>query len=210
MKIQWLGHASFKIKSKEVVIYIDPYAGEEGYYLEKADIILISHFHYDHCSLEKIRKISTEETMIWGTKEVASEIHGCIVLIPGQPISTMGIKVTAVPAYNTAKRFHPRGFAIGFLIEIEKKIIYFISDSDVIPEMVKIKADILLIPVGGTYTMNAREAVKVVQDIKPRVAIPMHYGSVVGNIDDAELFKELAETDETEVTILSPSMELEI
>lgn len=191
MEIIWLGHASFKIKTDGGVIYIDPYFGE---YNEKADIILISHGHYDHSSMEKIGSVRTDDTVILTTAEVASTIHGAIAMTAGQIEEIEGVKVEAVNAYNINKNFHPKGYGLGFVVEAEGKRIYFAGDTDRIPEMKSVKADIVLLPVGGTYTMNSSEAAMAVLDVKPKIAIPMHYGSgIVGTIEDAEVFKEKVE-----------------
>ena len=190
MEIKWLGHASFEIKVNEKVIYIDPYFGE---YKDKADIILISHGHYDHSSAEKVEDVMVDDTIILTTKDVASQLDGTAMSI-GDKKEIDDIKIEAVPAYNIGKSFHPKGSGLGFIIEADKKKVYFAGDSDLIPEMKKIKADVVLLPVGGTYTMNAEEAAEAVLAIRPNIAIPMHFGSgIVGTIDDAELFKEKVE-----------------
>ncbi len=208
MQLKWLGHASFKIKTGTKVLYIDPYAGDD--YDELADVILISHFHYDHCSIEKIRQVSSDSTAIFGTKEVAAELHACRTLTEGEPVTLDGTRITAVPAYSLNKKTHPKGFAVGFLLALEGKTIYFASDSDFIPEMRNVKADIVILPVGGTYTMGFKEAVQVVKYLKPKIAIPMHYDLTEGTSDDAELFMEFAESEETEVIILSEGREIEL
>lgn len=191
MEITWLGHASFMIKVDDKVIYTDPYAGE---YPLKADIILISHEHYDHFAKDKISSIRVDATKMFGSRKVSSELDGIISLSPGDERAVNGITIKAVPAYNVRKPFHPKGSGIGFVIETKNKSIYFAGDTDLITEMKQIKADIILLPVGGTYTMNAEEAAEAVKIIKPKIAIPMHFGSgVVGNLDDAEKFKEIVE-----------------
>jgi len=190
MEITWLGHASFMIKTKDIVIHIDPYAGEPA---EKADIILVSHDHYDHFSREKITKIMTDDTAILSSRKASSEMDGIVALNAGDTRQLDNISIKAVAAYNTSKPFHPKGAGIGFVIEAEGKKVYFAGDTDLIPEMKQIKADVVILPVGGTYTMNAEEAAKAVEIINPKIAIPMHYGSVAGTIDDAEAFKEEVE-----------------
>jgi len=202
MDLKWLGQSSFEIKTDGLVIYIDPYYGE---YADKADVILVSHFHYDHCSLETIRKIRKDDTTIIGTSEVASQLDGCREVCTGEKGIIGKMEITITPAYNTrniGKEKHTREDTIGFLINTEGKRIYYSSDTDFIPEMKDIKADIVIIPVGGTNTMDAKEAASAVKLIKPKTAIPIHYGKTAGTIDDALYFKELLENEQITVIIL--------
>jgi len=209
MQIKWLGHASFKIKTKEMVIYVDPYAGE---YDEKADLILISHEHYDHFGRDKIAEIRSDDTAILTTDRVASELDGAKGMRPGDIINVSNVKIEAVYAYNIGKPFHPKGNGIGFIIDAEGHRIYFSGDSDKIPEMKNIRADIVLVAVGGTYSMNRDEAAEAVLTINPKLAIPMHFGSgVVGTIEDAELFKEkVEEKSKVKVRILEQGEEIKV
>ncbi len=209
MQIKWLGHASFKIKTKEMVIYTDPYAGE---YDEKADLILISHEHYDHFGKDKIAQTRVDGTAILTTDKVASELNGARGMKPGDVVNVGDVKVEAVHAYNIGKPFHPKANGVGFVIQANSHRIYFAGDTDNIPEMKDIKADIVLVPVGGTYTMDREEAASAVVIIKPKLAIPMHFGSgVVGTIEDAELFKEKVEKgSKTKVRILKQGQEIKV
>jgi L-ascorbate metabolism protein UlaG (beta-lactamase superfamily) len=188
MEITWLGHASFMIKEGSKVIYIDPYSGDD---YGKADLILVSHAHYDHASMEKIRMASADETVIMAPKEIASGIDGSIEIREGNEHLLDNIKIRAVPMYS---RTHARGEGVGFVLNIRDIRLYFAGDSGLMDEMKNIKADVALLPVGGTYTMDAREAAEAAVMIKPRLAIPMHYGSIVGTKDDAELFREYVES----------------
>jgi len=193
--IFWLGHSSVKIGGEKVV-YIDPWKlkGEE-----KADLILISHSHYDHLSPEDVKKIRKPETVILTTPDSAAKLSGDVrALRPGDVVDVGGIAVEAVPAYNTIRMrspgvpFHPKGERwIGFIITLGGKRIYYAGDSDVVPEMKAVKADIVIVPVGGTYTMNAQEAAELVNLIQPETAIPVHWGDIVGSVKDAEQFKTL-------------------
>ncbi len=187
-KINWLGHDCFRIDSDKV-IYIDPYQIEPGI---KADIILITHEHFDHCSLEDIEKIRTDDTLIITEKDSAKKLSGNVqVMKPGETTTVDGIKIETVPAYNLNKEFHPKENGwLGFIIEIDGERIYHSGDADYIPEMEGIKADIALLPVSGTYVMTAEEAVKAALTLKPTVAIPMHYGSIVGSLEDAQRFEQ--------------------
>ena len=193
VKIEWLGHASFRISSDKVV-YIDPFhLNQDG----KADIILITHGHYDHCSISDINKILKPETIIFATPDCSSklsklETSKVQIITPNKKIAIGDITVETVPAYNPNKQFHPKTNEwIGYIVTINNTRIYHAGDTDLIPEMKTIKADVVLLPVGGTYTMNAQEAAQAANLIKPKVAIPMHYGDIVGTSKDAEKFKAL-------------------
>ena len=211
MKIKWLGHSSFKITEK-VVIYLDPYKIKEK---EKADIILISHRHHDHYSPEDIGLISKEDTVIVATEDISKELSA-IRMKAGDKFHLRGINIEAVPAYNIDKfrsennPFHPKDFGIGYIIETENSKVYFAGDTDFIPEMKKIRADIALLPVGGTYTMTVDEAVGAARKIKPRIAIPMHFGTLIGSKADAEDFKIKTEKAGIKVVVLDKGDELEI
>ncbi|MBW2980845.1 MBL fold metallo-hydrolase [Candidatus Woesearchaeota archaeon] len=209
MIITWFGHASFLIETGNKTIYIDPYMGE---YKRKADIILVSHGHYDHYSWEKINQLRMDHTAILSTREVANRVDGAKALNPGDKEEVEGIKIEAVEAYSVTRSNHPKGSVIGFVIEAEKKRVYFAGDTDLIPEMKEIKADIALVPVSGTYVMNYKEAVECVKRVKPATAIPMHYGAgIAGTIEDAERFKEQIEFEtDTKVEILEEGKSFEI
>ncbi|NOZ63828.1 MAG: MBL fold metallo-hydrolase [Caldiserica bacterium] len=188
--VKWLGHASVRIEG-DSIIYIDPWKlkGKEI----KADIVLITHDHYDHCSLEDIDKVRKTDTKIVAPYSCQDKLKGEIHFVkPGDKLTFRGIEIEVVPAYNIEKRFHPREYeGVGYIVTTKGIRIYHAGDTDYIPEMENIKADIVLLPVGGVYTMDAEEAGKVVSTINPRLAIPIHYGSIVGNLSDAEKFKEL-------------------
>ncbi len=210
MKLKWLGHASFKITLGHKVIYIDPYAGDD--YSDKAEIILVSHGHYDHSSMEKISQARVDDTIILTTKDNVAAIGG-ESFSPGDSKKVGDITITAIPAYNLRKPFHEKeNPGLGFIIRFDSKSIYHAADTDIIPEMEGLKPTVALLPVGGTYTMNAKEAAIAAEKIKPKLVIPMHYGSgIVGKIDDAELFKELIEVHpDIKVRILEEGEEIEI
>ena len=188
MQLTWLGHDTFRISIKGKEIYIDPYQIEGK--AEKADIILLTHIHYDHTSPKDIKKIQKKDT-IFVTSVDSFESHNVRVLKPGESTQIDDIDIKAVPAYNIGKKFHPKESKwLGFIITIEGKSIYHAGDTDVIPEMEKVKADVWLVPVGGIYTMIAEEAAEIVKKIKPKMAIPMHYGAGVGSVEDAEEFRD--------------------
>ena len=186
--IHWLGHDTFKITG-EKTIFTDPYNISKT---DVADIILITHEHFDHCSPEDVKKLQGPETVIITTADCAKKLSGNLRTVkPGDTLTIGNIVVEAVPAYNTNKKFHPKGNGwVGFIVTVNGKRIYLAGDTDLIPEMKHIKADIALLPVSGTYVMTADEAVQAALDINPKVAIPMHYGSIVGNAEDANKFAE--------------------
>jgi L-ascorbate metabolism protein UlaG (beta-lactamase superfamily) len=197
VKISWLGHDCFKIKNGKT-IYIDPFNIKEG---EKANIIFVTHEHYDHCSLKDIKKISTSETIVVAPESCKTQLSGMKTKFvkPGDKIVVDGIEVEAVPAYNVNKFrapgevFHPKEEEkVGYIITFGGVKIYHAGDTDLIQEMKNIHVDIALLPVSGTYVMTAEEAAEATKMIKTEIAIPMHYGAIVGTEKDAEKFKKLA------------------
>ncbi len=212
MKLIWLGHASFKIVTKEgFVIYIDPFAGEEAEYEQKANLVLISHEGYHHLSYEKERKVKADSTVVLSTKQVAYEVNGTAIN-PGEEQQVGNVKVKAVHAYSTRPGIgREKGVSLGFLIHIEGKIIYFADSTGLIPEMKEIVCDIALLPVATTTTMRPQDAAQAVKTINPKLAIPMHYGLHGGTIEEAEQFKEIVESEtNTKVWILEPGKGIEI
>jgi len=192
--IHWLGHDSFRIESDDLVIYIDPWQLTDP---PKADIILITHEHGDHCSPKDVAKIQKDETIIVTIPQAAKELDGQIEIVgPGQSLTVKNVPIETVPAYNTNKfrspgvPFHPpEAKHVGFIITIQGKRIYHTGDSDFIQEMSGLKVDIALLPVSGTYVMTADEAVEAAVAIQPGLAIPMHIGRSIGSITDADYFK---------------------
>jgi L-ascorbate metabolism protein UlaG (beta-lactamase superfamily) len=187
--IDWLGHSSIRIRGEKVV-YIDPWKlGKTG----KADVVLISHPHSDHCSPGDVKKILKDETVILATADCAPGLPDDIRAVqPGDEVSLGAIHVTAVPAYNVNKAFHPKAKGwVGFVITVGGKNIYYAGDTDLIPEMKGLKADIMIVPVGGTYTMTAEEAADAVNIVNPEIAVPVHFGDIVGSLDDAKRFRKL-------------------
>ena len=188
--IKWLGHAGFKIKGEKTV-YIDPFKIKDN---ETADIIIITHEHFDHLSPEDIKKIQTGKTVIVTTPDCSSKVSGNVKTIsPGQTLNVDGIKIEAVPAYNSNKQFHPKANGwMGVIVTINEERIYHAGDTDNIPEMSVLKnIDVALLPVSGTYVMTAEEAADAASKIMPKVAVPMHYGAIVGTSADAERFRKL-------------------
>jgi L-ascorbate metabolism protein UlaG (beta-lactamase superfamily) len=190
--IHWLGHSAFRIEDSVMQIYIDPFTLPAG--TPKADVIFITHVHYDHFSMEDIVKIRKESTMIVAPKEVASKIGGgTVAVVPGQNYIVGNLKVKTVPAYNLNKKFHPKANNwVGYIITLSNgQNIYHAGDTDFIPEMQTIVTDIALLPCGGTYTMTAKQAAEAANIFKPKIVVPMHWGEVVGSKADAEEVKKL-------------------
>ena len=189
MKVQWLGHASFRIDA-EKTIYIDPWRIDDPV---PADLILITHDHYEHFSPEDIKKIRIPATTIVSVRDCTEKLKGMTKTVKaGDRITLEDIVIEVVPSYNVNKQFHPKGNSwVGFIVEIEGNRIYHTGDTDLIPEMDDIRADIAFFPVGGTYTMDAAEAARAANIIKPAISIPMHYATIVGSEDDAGKFREL-------------------
>ncbi len=184
--VTYLKHAGFKIKGSRIV-YIDPYdVGED----EKADLILVTHDHFDHMDVKSIRKLSKSDTVVVHPKGCIVEGYRTCELEAGKEVEVAGVKVRAVPAYNIDKPFH-KGGGVGYIIEIDGVKIYHAGDTDRIPEMKGIEVDIALLPIGGTYTMDVREAAEAAKDIKAKVYIPMHYGAIPKTDADPEEFKKL-------------------
>ena len=205
--ITWTGHAGFKILHGNKKMYIDPYKLSNKYEnIFDADIVLITHNHFDHLSIEDLKNIINERTVIVSAQECLSQLKSLKVkdLIGMDPRNNEKLDdlvVEAVPAYNVNKDFHPKDDKkIGFIIKFGNDRIYHTGDSDIIPEMKDTNPTIVLIPVSGTYVMTAEEASKAVNElINPKIAIPMHYGTIVGNKEDAIRFSELVTVCETKI-----------
>lgn len=187
--IRWLGHDSFLIQAADKKIVFDPFGAKESF---TADIILVSHDHFDHCSPDDIKKFQGPETVLVTEAQSAAKLTGDVrVMKPGETLHLDGVLITAVPAYNVDKAFHPKSNQwLGFVVEADGVSIYHAGDTDLIPEMADIQADIALLPVSGTYVMTWQEAVEAAKRIKPKVAIPMHYGAIVGSEEDARNFAQ--------------------
>jgi len=197
LRIEWLGHAGFLIKNNKT-IYIDPFKIDAE---EKADIILITHGHYDHCSIEDIQKIVKDKTIIVIPADCQSKINklsqdvNVHIISPGEVTSLNGIKVFACPSYNIDKEFHPKEEGWNsYVLDVSGIRIYHAGDTDLIPEISHLRSiNIAMLPVGGKFTMDSEQAAKAASIIKPSIAIPMHYGSIVGTRENAENFVRLCQ-----------------
>jgi L-ascorbate metabolism protein UlaG (beta-lactamase superfamily) len=201
LTLQWLGHASFRISHEDTVIYIDPWKLKQEPH--DASLVLVSHSHSDHYSAGDIAKVRTADTKLVASADVVEKEGLGEALMPGLTVESAGIRVIGVPAYNPNKRFHPRqNNWLGFIIEVGGKRIYYAGDTDLTDEMRALQnIDVALLPAGGTYTMNAEEAAEATKHLKPNLAIPYHWGDIVGKRSDAEKFAELADC---EAKVLSP------
>ena len=200
VSIRWIGHDGFII-SNGVKILIDPYKTNIE---EKADLILISHGHFDHLSLDDLKKFVSYDTIIVAPKPCVQQlstlnVKETIGVSPGERVKAGGMDINTIAAYNlnkfmqAGKVFHPRqDGGLGFIFTIDGVTIYHAGDTDHIPEMQDLDVDIALLPVSGTYVMTAEEASQAAVDIKTKIAIPMHYGTIVGDVGDANRFKVLA------------------
>ena len=194
--VEVLCHSSIKI-NKEKVIYIDPFKIDKNY--NDADIIFITHDHYDHYSEDDIDKVKKNDTVIVAPEELLTKLlrkgfrqDYIITVTPDEQDMVEGIKFETVPAYNTDKQFHPKENEwVGYIIELNGYRYYIAGDTDITEENRKVKCDVAFVPVGGTYTMSFEEAAQLINEIKPQVAVPIHYGSVVGTKQDAINFIKL-------------------
>jgi L-ascorbate metabolism protein UlaG (beta-lactamase superfamily) len=202
LKITWLGHDGFKIEEGGKALVIDPF---QLTHEVKADYVLVSHEHFDHCNAEDLKKVIKPTTLVVSISSCKEEISKAkpkeiMTVKPGDKVQLGDFEVRAVPAYNltkfneSGKPFHPKSDGkVGYVIKAKNGLtIYHTGDSDLIPEMEDLKPDIALLPVSGTYVMTTDEAVQAASKIKPKIAIPMHFGSIVGSLADAEKFKKNA------------------
>ena len=195
--IEWLGHDSFRIGGS-VTMYIDPWKLAKG--AAEADLVLVTHEHFDHFSKDDIASVSTSQTVVVGPAEVTGKLKGgqTRTIAPGQTLQVGGVKVTAVPAYNLNKYadpkagvfFHPKEDGkVGYVVELDGRTVYHSGDTDNIPEMSDIDVDVALLPVSGTYVMTVDEALEACTRLKAKTVIPMHYATIVGDLSDAQRFE---------------------
>ncbi|HUK13899.1 MAG TPA: MBL fold metallo-hydrolase [Thermoanaerobaculaceae bacterium] len=198
--LHWLGHDTFRIDGPPVV-YVDPYQIADG--LPPADLILITHDHFDHLSPADVARIHTPSTKVVAPREVEGKLSVPVeVIAVGESKTVAGVRVKAVPAYNTDKSYHPKKDGkVGYVLTVAGVTYYHAGDTDVIPEMAGLEPDVALLPVSGTYVMTATEAAEAARKVKPKIAVPMHYGAIVGSDADARKFAKLLEGSGIKVVI---------
>jgi len=198
--IHWLGHDSFRLDGSSTV-YIDPWKLSAG--APRADLVLITHDHYDHFSLDDIMRVAAPRTTLIGPASVTAQIDGvaAVTLSAGEKATVGGVTVTAVAAYNLDKFrqpgevFHPPAAGgLGYIVELDGRRIYHAGDTDAIPEMRDVRCDVALLPVSGTYVMTAEEAAEACRMISAAAVVPMHFGDIVGTANDAARFEALCGT----------------
>ncbi len=205
--INVLCHSSIRI-AKDKVIYIDPFKVTKEY--NDADIIFCTHSHYDHFSEEDIVKVKKEDTILVipadcleKAKVLGFSTNNILVVEPKKKYKVLGMNFETVPAYNLEKDFHKQESNwVGYILEINDITYYIAGDTDLISEAKSVNCDVAFLPIGGTYTMNAKEAAKLANIIEPQIVIPIHYGTIVGSKEDENKFKqELNETIECVIMI---------
>lgn len=203
--IEILCHSCIKFNKGEV-IYFDPFKIEKNY--NDADVIFITHDHYDHYSEEDIDKVIKEETIIVAPEDLLTKLlkkgferDNMVLVTLNQKYTVKGIEFQTIPAYNVNKQFHPKANEwVGYVLKIEGVTYYIAGDTDITEENKKVKCDVAFVPVGGTFTMDYKEAAELINEIKPKIAVPTHYGSIVGEKSDGISFSKL----------VSPEIEVEV
>ena len=198
--IKLLGHSGVKLLGNKI-IYIDPY--KLGTKYNDADYIFITHNHYDHYSPEDILKVKNESSVIIITPDLKEDVlalgfseNNIVTVTPENSYELNDIKFFTTYSYNKEKAFHPKSNNwVGYIISMNNMSYYIAGDTDYTDDLKSVKCDIALVPVGGTYTMDYKDAANLVNEIRPKVAIPIHYGSIVGTRDDAEKFSELLDSE---------------
>ena len=196
-RIEVFTHSSIRIKGNSTTIYVDPFKIREEFH--DADYVFVTHQHYDHFSIEDILKVATADTilvvpesMVDDAMEIERSVKEIVTVRPGENKDIAGLSVEAVHAYNNIKPFHPRRAEwVGYVLTVDDKRIYIAGDTGLTKESREVKCDIAMVPIGGTYTMDAKKAAAYVNELSPKVAIPVHYGSIVGDPSDGEVFASL-------------------
>ena len=204
-RFTWFRQSAFRWTDGVGTVYIDPWGTPED--APPADLILITHAHFDHFQPEEIARLSTGDTVVAAPHDVAAELAGNITpVVPGESHELAGVAFTTVPAYNTreeALEFHPKANGwVGYVLGLGGATVYHAGDTDALAELESVRTDVAFVPIGGHYTMNAEEAGGLVKAMGPRVAVPMHFGFVVGTASDADRFRDAAAP--VKVEVLTP------
>jgi len=208
-RFTWFKQSAFLWRGEGIAVYIDPWGVTTD---DPADVVFLTHAHFDHLSMEDIERVRKEGTKFVAPRDVAAELSGDGTPVrPGDSREVAGIKVTALPAYNLVEErleAHPRANEwVGYLLTLGSNTYYHAGDTDHAPELSDVHADVAFLPIGGTYTMDPSEAAGLAKAIGPQVAVPMHYGFVVGGPSDADRFAK--EADPVPVRILTPTQPFE-
>ena len=203
-RFTWFKQSAYLWRGDSINVYIDPWGVTDAV---PADVVFITHAHFDHFNEDDLKKVVRRETSVVAPRNVAQELTGTILPVgPGDSLEVAGIKVQAVPAYNVVEsrlEAHPKANNwVGYILTLGDSTYYHAGDTDHAPELDDVKADVAFLPIGGTYTMTAQEAGQLAKVIQPQLAVPMHYGYVVGSPKDAETFR--SEADPVKVEVLTP------
>ena len=198
--IEVLYHSSIKI-NKGVIIYFDPFKIDKEYH--DADIIFITHSHYDHYSEEDILKVRKESTHVVAPVDLLENLltlgftkESITTVKPNENYNVNDLTFKTIPAYNTNKSFHPKSNNwVGYLLTLNDTIYYIAGDTDITEENKQVKCDVAFVPIGGTYTMDYKEAAELINEIKPKIAVPTHYAAIVGAKEDGENFVKLLDSE---------------
>ncbi len=209
-RFTWFRQAAFRYAEDDLVVYIDPWGTSEDD--PPADLILLTHAHHDHFQPREIERLRTDGTVIVAPKDIADELSGSVTAVgPGEAHQVAGVRFETVPAYNIVEErldMHPqRNGWVGYVIELGGHTYYHAGDTDALPELETLKTQVAMVPIGGTYTMDYREAAGLVKSMRPDLAVPMHYGFVVCSPSHSALFKR--EADPIPVQILEPTNDFE-
>jgi L-ascorbate metabolism protein UlaG (beta-lactamase superfamily) len=204
-RFTWFRQSAYLWKGDGLTIAIDPWHVASD---APADLILITHAHEDHFQPDEITKLSGKETKVVAPRSMAADVPGTVVPVePGDAVEVAGVRIQAVPAYNVVEerlQMHPKANRwVGYLLELDGHTYYHAGDTDHLPELEPLRTDVAFVPIGGTYTMDVPQASALVRAMAPKLAVPMHYGFVVGSRTDAARFAE--EAAPVEVRTLEPA-----
>ena len=203
-RFTWFKQSAYRWQGEGLTVYIDPW---EVTTEEPADLIVLTHAHFDHYSKPDLERLTTAKTVLVAPKDIAAELTGNVIAVaPGESLEAAGVRLETVPAYNVVEErleAHPKANGwVGYLLQLGGHTYYHAGDTDHLPELEGIRTEVAFLPIGGTYTMDHKEAAELARAMKPGLAVPMHYGFVVGSANDATQFAE--EAAPVEVRTLNP------